>query len=73
MSGNVLEWCQTKWRDSYKTKADESLEGSDPGVVRGGAWAHLPWYLRCAYRDWFDPDVRGDLLGFRVVVSPGSP
>ncbi len=73
MSGNVLEWCQTKWRDSYKTKADESLEGADPRVVRGGSWNYGPRVMRGAFRDRLDPDSRDCDLGFRVVVSPGSP
>ena len=73
MSGNVVEWCQTKWRESYKEAADESLEGANPRVVRGGAWFDFPGYVRCACRDGLDP-VYGDYgLGFRLVVSPGSP
>ncbi|MFQ6094336.1 MAG: formylglycine-generating enzyme family protein, partial [bacterium] len=73
MSGNVWEWCQTKWRDSYEEPADESPEGTDPRVVRGGSWVSYRRGVRCAYRSRHDPDDRDDDRGFRVVVSPGSP
>ena len=37
LSGNVWEWCGTKWRASYETPADESLAGDSPRVLRGGS------------------------------------
>ena len=73
MSGNVWEWCQTKWRGSYEEPADESLEEADPRVVRGGSWFFDQGFVRCAFRFGLYPDLRGFDLGFRVVVSPGSP
>ena len=73
MSGNVWEWCQTKWRGSYEEPADESLEEADPRVVRGGSWIRHQRFVRCAFRDGFYPVSRVYSLGFRVVVSPGSP
>jgi formylglycine-generating enzyme required for sulfatase activity len=39
-------------------------------VPRGGAFADLPWGARCAYRNHVIPDLRFNLIGFRVVVSP---
>ncbi|NIO69120.1 MAG: SUMF1/EgtB/PvdO family nonheme iron enzyme, partial [Anaerolineae bacterium] len=38
LSGNVWEWCRTKWRGSYEKPSDESLEGDVPRVLRGGAF-----------------------------------
>ena len=73
MSGNVWEWCQTKWRSSYKEPSGEALEGIDPRVVRGGSWLLNQWLVRCACRDGHSPVSRLFSLGFRVVVSPGSP
>jgi hypothetical protein len=29
MSGNVWEWCRTKWRDKYKEQEDNVLKGGD--------------------------------------------
>ncbi|MBC8450302.1 MAG: SUMF1/EgtB/PvdO family nonheme iron enzyme, partial [Chloroflexi bacterium] len=73
MSGNVLEWCQTKWRGSYKEPADESLEGTDSRVLRGGLWHNDRRLARCAFRFRDAPGGRYDSLGFRVAASPGSP
>ena len=74
LSGNVFEWCATKWEDSYEDyRGDSELEGTGARVVRGGSFGLDLRLVRCAYRNWFDPDARGDRVGFRVVVSPGSP
>jgi formylglycine-generating enzyme required for sulfatase activity len=73
MSGNIREWCQTKWRSSYKEPADESLEGTDPRVVRGVPWSYGQIEARCAYRYKSNPNLRDNSWGFRVVVSLGSP
>jgi formylglycine-generating enzyme required for sulfatase activity len=71
MSGNVWEWCLTKWEDSYKKyKGDNSLEGDVPRVLRGGAFYNFERDVRCVFREGDDPDLRGSLIGFRVVVSP---
>jgi len=76
MSGNVWEWCQTKWRGNYEKPADESPEGTAARVVRGGAFVNAQWLVRCAFRLRGYPDGRDYARGFRVVlvvVSPGSP
>jgi formylglycine-generating enzyme required for sulfatase activity len=70
MSGNVWEWCQTKWRDNYKTPADESTEGGAARVFRGGAFFYDLQRVRCASRHFNLPDLRHDYGGFRVVLSP---
>ena len=50
LSGNVWEWCRTKWESNYEGyKGDNSLEGVPPRV----AWWRFPLYyrlVRCAYR-----------------------
>jgi formylglycine-generating enzyme required for sulfatase activity len=77
MAGNVWEWCQTKWTENYKNydqgvKDRESLEGSDPRVVRGGSFRNLgPGRVRCAARYGGYPGDLGRAVGFRLVVSPG--
>jgi iron(II)-dependent oxidoreductase len=52
----------------------ENLEASDEvlRVLRGGSFDLSQFDARCAFRYWGDPGVRGDGLGFRVVVSPIS-
>lgn len=69
MSGNVWEWCRTKWRDKYEHRADDNIEGTDRRVLRGGSWAHDLNYLRCAYRSWESPRNRTYSIGFRVVCA----
>jgi formylglycine-generating enzyme required for sulfatase activity len=70
MSGNVWEWCRTKWRDSYKVKPDEWLEGTDARVLRGGAFFDSTRRVRCAFRFRDSPRYRIRHYGFRVVASP---
>ena len=70
LSGNVWEWCRTRWREDYTKPADESLEGNDHRVLRGGAFLFDQDLVRCAYRSRLDPYDRDDDVGFRVVVVP---
>jgi formylglycine-generating enzyme required for sulfatase activity len=62
MSGNVDEWCYSKWRDNYS-----SSENGSTRVLRGGSWSSDEWGFRVAYRSGYGPSYRGALLGFRVV------
>jgi formylglycine-generating enzyme required for sulfatase activity len=71
LSGNVWEWCRTKWESDYEHyQNDIALEGSARRVVRGGAFLSSVAYVRCAYRVRDYPDGRVNYYGFRVVVSP---
>ena len=36
MSGNVWEWCCTKWRENYKDRPDDNLEGDAARVLPRG-------------------------------------
>ncbi|MCY2990335.1 MAG: SUMF1/EgtB/PvdO family nonheme iron enzyme [Planctomycetota bacterium] len=56
LSGNVWEWCATKWRESYGKPADESPEGSGLRVIRGGCWGNSPKDVRCVRRFWINPN-----------------
>ena len=72
MHGNVWEWCEDVWRESYDgiTRDDGSplLSGdASRRAVRGGSWGSNPAYLRSACRDWYSLHDRYDILGFRVA------
>jgi formylglycine-generating enzyme required for sulfatase activity len=70
MSGNVWEWCRTKWRDSYTALSDDDdgLEGIAARVIRGGSFENFADDVRCASRLSNSPfDVGHGIVGFRVV------
>ena len=60
--GNVLEWVEDCWNDSYKgAPADGSpftTGGGDGRVLRGGSWLYLPRFLRAAFRIWYVSEFR---------------
>ena len=71
LSGNVWEWCRTKWQASYEDYRDDNdLEGDAPRVLRGGSFYHKVRLIRCASRDGNYPVLRYRNYGFRVVVAP---
>jgi formylglycine-generating enzyme required for sulfatase activity len=75
MSGNVWEWCQTKWIDNYQNygkKEDNDPEGEKARVVRGGSFFDSSRGSRCAFRRR-DPGSLFGFRGLRVVLSPIRP
>ena len=69
--GNLKEWVEDCWHDSYAgapTEGSAWVTGGDceRRVLRGGSWYGIPWYLRSANRDWFSAGYRGLYVGFRV-------
>ncbi len=70
MSGNAWEWCQTKWQGNYKAREDNDPAGAGARVLRGGAFRSGAGSVRCAVRNWDNPNYRLRSIGFRVVVSP---
>ena len=77
LSGNVWEWCATRWVDNYEnygTKEREDslndLEGNARRVVRGGAFLDFRRNVRCAVRYGLDPDFLDWPQGFRPVAAP---
>jgi formylglycine-generating enzyme required for sulfatase activity len=71
MHGNVSEWVQDEWHDSYDgAPTDGSAWESGDGagrVNRGGGWADDARYCRSANRLHDDPRDRGVVLGFRLL------
>ena len=71
MHGNVWEWTQDCWNDSYQdAPSDGSAWLSDDcyqRVLRGGSWLYNPYFLRSAYRDWNYAGDRNNFVGFRLA------
>ena len=69
--GNVLEWTQDCWNESYSgAPADGSAwsSGDCSGrVLRGGSWLDGPGFLRSASRSRDSAGLRVSYLGFRVA------
>jgi formylglycine-generating enzyme required for sulfatase activity len=60
MAGNVWEWSLGQMHPTV-----------DERVLRGGAFDHVLYEARCAWRSNLPPDWRNEHTGFRVVVAPG--
>ena len=74
MHGNVWEWVQDCWHDSYEgapTDGSAWTTGCDEedgrAVVRGGSWYTAPRNMRAANRNRYSPLNRYVDFGFRLV------
>ena len=70
--GNVWEWVQDCWHDSYAAAPGDGSAwtvGGDCGlrVLRGGSWFYNPRYLRAALRFRNIGGLRNIYYGFRVA------
>jgi serine/threonine-protein kinase len=76
LAGNVWEWCQDGWSERHPVDnvVDPCHHGDtgSPRVVRGGSWFDPSRFLRASSRLRNGPERRGSVLGFRVVLRPGS-
>ena len=72
MHGNVWEWC-SDWSGAYSSSAQTNPTGPSSGsyrVFRGGSWNFSAHACRSAYRLSNVPSLRGNAMGFRLVVAP---
>ena len=72
MLGNVWEWCEDVWHDSYEGAPTDGRAWGGEGelrVYRGGSWALHARRCRCASRGNWPPGVRYFYLGFRLVLA----
>ena len=74
MHGNVGEWVQDCWNDSYAGAPSDgsAWERGDCShrVFRGGSWAFGPGDMRSAVRLGIRRSNRGPHLGFRLAQDP---
>ncbi len=75
MHGNVWEWCEDVWHESYQGAPTDGSAWVDGGnqnrrILRGGSWGNSPGDCRSAYRYYANPDhPKYYLFGFRVCCS----
>jgi formylglycine-generating enzyme required for sulfatase activity/Zn finger protein HypA/HybF involved in hydrogenase expression len=71
MHGNVWEWCEDDYVDSYdKTPRDGKAHidnKADSKVFRGGSWDYNANFTRSTSRDGGIPSARYDNRGFRLL------
>jgi formylglycine-generating enzyme required for sulfatase activity len=77
MHGNVREWCEDHWHDSYNFAPGDdqpwlipAAADDEPRLLRGGSWYSDPGYCRSAYRFSIPPGLRRYTFGFRVCCLP---
>ena len=76
MFGNVSEWCEDFFTDSYEgLPADGSanvsktfLGSSEYRMTRGGSWLDSPTEIRPSTRGGYCVDCRNNYIGFRVLA-----
>lgn len=71
MLGNVFEWVDDCWHDTYDGAPADGSAWVDRGCkereMRGGSWFTTPAFVRAGYRNRFEPAYRSSSVGFRVV------
>lgn len=65
LSGNVWEWCANKIDDVDQNEVDQS---GDNRTLRGGSWPNDADRCRAAYRNFYHPHFRFNLVGLRLCV-----
>lgn len=73
MLGNVWEWTQDCWNDSYGGAPTDGSAWQTGDcyrrLVRGGSWNFRPAVVRSAVRFWVETKIRHEGVGFRVARS----
>jgi formylglycine-generating enzyme required for sulfatase activity len=71
MHGNVWQWVEDRYYDTYDGMPSDGSVWADAGsfsrVVRGGSWSNDRQDLRSANRDKEPSGSRGGVIGFRVA------
>ncbi|BAZ25523.1 hypothetical protein NIES4073_64280 [Kalymmatonema gypsitolerans NIES-4073] len=81
MHGNVWEWCQDTWHDSYEGAPRDGSAWVDNYnifyrqlyILRGGSWNYAPGFCRSAFRGTLNSGDKFNPYGFRVVCGVTAP
>ena len=78
MHGNVQEWCEDSWHESYAKKPERLKQNGNiiwsssnelHHTLRGGSWNSDPSHCRSASRVKFNAPFRNYSYGFRLALS----
>ncbi len=74
MRGNVWEWVQDVWHDSYAGAPSDGSAWTEGGnqarrVFRGGSCFGIPQFLRSAISDGDSPVNCRSVIGFRLAMT----
>jgi formylglycine-generating enzyme required for sulfatase activity len=76
MHGNVWEWCQDHWHNTYEGVPVNGEAWINPPssegafrVLRGGSWRYDPVNCRSAVRFFSDAVIPNYYVGFRLVLT----
>jgi formylglycine-generating enzyme required for sulfatase activity len=73
MNGNVWEWCEDRWHDTYHRAPVDGTSWTQKGdsrrVLRGGSREGNSGTCRSSFRRRGSPDHKDSNHGFRVAVS----
>lgn len=71
MGGNVMEWVEDCWHDSYVRAPGDGSAWVNPGcnrrVIKGASWSSTPAMSRSAFRISSSTDSTDMRVGFRVA------
>ncbi|TVQ29274.1 MAG: formylglycine-generating enzyme family protein [Wenzhouxiangella sp.] len=71
MAGNVMEWTEDCWHDSFVRAPGDGSAWVNPGcerrVIKGGSWSSTPAMSRSAFRLSSTPNSTDMRVGFRVA------
>ncbi len=72
--GNVWEWTASTFEPYPHFEPDAYRDNSEPWfgsrkVLRGGSWATQSRYVRSTFRNYFTPDRRDVIAGFRTCAA----
>jgi formylglycine-generating enzyme required for sulfatase activity len=80
LHGNVLEWCEDHWHESYNFAPGDDQPWLIPApadderrLLRGGSWNYFPRGCRSPARFHGRPGYAFYGVGFRVVCLPQGP